>query len=123
MRKDWLTALVVLSNVLVATAGLLALELGARYQFAAWPFETPLQVPDYLSTRDAPLRWRFSSNNGRNSLGLRNRELEPKKPGTRRILFLGDSLIWSGETSSGELYTTVVERRLNSRPDSRNTSG
>jgi lysophospholipase L1-like esterase len=115
-----LTALVVLTNVLVATAGLLALELGARHHFAAWPFETPLQVPDYLSTRDAPLRWRFSSNNGLNRLGLRNRELKPKKPGTRRILFLGDSLIWSGETSSGELYTAVVERHLNSRPESRN---
>jgi lysophospholipase L1-like esterase len=29
-----------------------------------------------------------------------------------RILFIGDSLVWSGETSSGELYTKVLEQRL-----------
>ena len=39
----------------------------------------------------------------------------PKPPGTTRLLFLGDSLIWSGDTSSGELYTEVLERRLNAR--------
>ncbi len=45
MRNDWpvLSALVVLSTA----AGLLALELGVRHHFAAWPFETSLQVPDY----------------------------------------------------------------------------
>lgn len=94
---------------------LLACELLIRYPFKAWPFESVLHVPEYLTTRDTTLRWRFSPSNGRNSLGLRNRELGPKKTGTFRILFIGDSLIWSGETSSGELYTAVLERRLNSR--------
>src|SRR5262245_26742539 len=79
-------------------------ELLVRYMVPAWPFETALYMPDYLTTRDIPLRWRFSSSDGRNSLGLRNREVGPKKPGTSRILFIGDSLVWSGETSSGELY-------------------
>jgi lysophospholipase L1-like esterase len=121
MRKLSPVLIAVWFNILVAVVGFLVLELGMRYRFAAWPFQEALYRPDYLSPRDAPLRWRFSSNDGRNSLGLRNRELNPKKFGTRRILFLGDSLIWSGTTSSGELYTAVVEGRLNSHPGTRNT--
>jgi lysophospholipase L1-like esterase len=93
----------------------LSAELFIRYKIRDWPFETPLYFPDYLSARDAPLRWRFSPEGGRNSLGLRNREVSVKRPGTLRILFLGDSLIWSGETSSGDLYTEVLEQRLNAR--------
>jgi lysophospholipase L1-like esterase len=81
----------------------------------AWPFENTLYTPDYLSLRDAPLRWRFSPGGGRNSLGLRNRELAAKRPSTLRMLVIGDSLVWSGETSSGPLYTEVLEERLNTR--------
>ena len=98
---------------------LLSGELIIRYLIPAWPFEPSLYVPDYLTARDMPLRWRFSSSDGRNSLGLRNREIGPKKAGTSRVLFLGDSLIWSGETSSGKLYTEVLERRLNARSPNR----
>lgn len=94
---------------------LLPCELIIRYRRQAWPFESALYVPDHLTRSDTTLRWRFSPSDVRNSLGLRNRELGAKKTGTYRILFLGDSLIWSGETSSGELYTAVLERRLNSR--------
>ena len=94
---------------------LLSGELLVRYMVPAWPFETVLYTPDHLTTRDIPLRWRFSPSDGRNSLGLRNREVGPKKAGTLRILFIGDSLVWSGETSSGELYTKVLEQRLNGR--------
>src|SRR5262250_3032485 len=121
--------LIALSSGFAAATAFAALEMRERRRLEAWPFERPLYVPKYLSARDAPLRWRFSPGNflvddlnreGRNSLGLRNRELEPKKPGTRRILFLGDSLIFSGETSSGELYTAVLEHRLNSRSGGRN---
>lgn len=90
-------------------------ELGFRYRYRAWPFARALYIPEYLTASDATLRWRPSPTEGRNSLGLRNRELGPKKLGTKRILFLGDSLIWGGETSSGELYTEVLERRLNAR--------
>lgn len=39
---------------------LLAYELRIRYRFQAWPFESVLYVPDYLTTRDTTLRWRFS---------------------------------------------------------------
>jgi lysophospholipase L1-like esterase len=90
-------------------------ELVIRYLIPAWPFESALYVPDYLTARDLPLRWRFSPSGGRNALGLRNREVEPKKAGAFRILFLGDSLIWSSETTSGELYTEGLEKRLNAR--------
>ncbi len=79
-----------------------------------WPFKTALYLPNYLTARDQPLRWRFSPSDGRNSLGLRNREVNPKIDGIYRILFLGDSLIWSGETISGKLFTEVLEHRLNS---------
>lgn len=94
---------------------LLSGELLLRYLVPAWPFEPALYVPNYFTARDMPLRWRFSPSDGRNSLGLRNREVGSKKAGTSRVLFLGDSLIWSGETSSGELYTAVLEQRLNAR--------
>jgi len=93
-------------------------ELLIRYLIPAWPFDPALYVLGYLTARDIPLRWRFSPSDGRNSLGLRNREVLRKKAGVSRILFLGDSLIWSGETSSGELYTEVLEKRLNARSSS-----
>ncbi len=88
-------------------------ELAARFRLAAWPFEPePMELP-YLTEKDANLRWRFSSEEGRNSLGLRSREIEPKGADVLRILFLGDSLVWTGETSSGRLYTEVIEENLN----------
>lgn len=92
---------------------LLVAELVVRYQVDAWPFDTPIVFPPYLTRKDASLRWRFSPAEGRNSLGLVNREVGAKNCRDVRILFLGDSLIWSGETSSGKLYTEVVEDRLN----------
>jgi len=88
-------------------------ELVTRYLARAWPFESELYSLPYLTPRDATLRWRFPPSGDRNSLGLRNREIGPKEPGVHRILFLGDSLVWSGETSSGALFTDVLERRLN----------
>ena len=102
------------SILLMALSG----ELLIRYLIPAWPFESALYVPDHLTARDIQLRWRFSPSGGRNSLGLRNREVLPKRAGVSRVLFLGDSLTWSGETSSGELYTEVLEKRLNARSPS-----
>lgn len=90
-------------------------EVAIRYRVKAWPFKTALYTPDYLTERDKPLRWRFSPTDGRNSLGLRNREIGPKKRGVFRILFIGDSLIWSGETTSGKYFTEVLEDRLNAK--------
>lgn len=107
----------VLPNLALVLFGILLAfgfaELAARWYYKAPPFELPLREPDYLTPKDATLRWRFSAENGRNSLGLRNREILPKPAATTRILFLGDSLIWTGKTTSGDLYTQVLEERLN----------
>ena len=87
-------------------------EFMARYFHHAWPFDVEMVTYSHLTPKDAPLRWRFTPNEDRNSLGLRNREVFKKADGQYRILFLGDSLIWSGDTNSGDLYTQVIERNL-----------
>jgi lysophospholipase L1-like esterase len=94
---------------------LTTLELLTRFRVRAWPFDESLSLPEHLTSRDATLRWRFPPAPGRNALGLRNREVGPKPADCYRILVLGDSLVWSGETSSGPLYTEMIERRLNAR--------
>lgn len=86
-------------------------EFTLRFIFKAWPFEENIKPP-YLTSRDEVLRWRSSPRKGSNSLGLRNREITVKKD-QFRVLFLGDSLLWNGVTSSGELYTQVIEKNLN----------
>ncbi len=102
----------ILSLLLVTIiCSLLLAELPLRFVFKAWPFEGNIELAN-LTSRDAVLRYRFSPGNGRNSLGLRNKEVTEKK-NQFRVLFLGDSLVWSGGTSSGELYTQVIEKNLN----------
>ncbi len=97
-------------------------EVVIRFMVKDWPFKTALYLSTHLTARDQPLRWRFSSSDGRNSLGLRNREVNQKRDGVYRILFIGDSLIWSGETTSGKLYSAVLEHRLNSNYSNNTTS-
>ncbi len=89
-----------------------ALELGLRLALQAWPFAPEPYRQDHLSPSEGPLRWRYTAQDGRNRLGLRNREVGPKPVGTLRVLFLGDSLIYSGETTAGPLYTEVLEEQL-----------
>jgi len=88
-------------------------EFAFRWKVSAWPFEKPDVDLPWMTEKDKPLRWRFSATDGRNSLGLRNKEITPKEPNARRILFLGDSLVWMGETTAGPLYTEIIEGRLN----------
>jgi lysophospholipase L1-like esterase len=113
LRAGWPLKLAVAvgSALLILVVG----ELCARFFARAWPFEETMVLPSHMTERDASLRWRFSATDGRNSLGLKNREIAPKATGTTRVLFLGDSLVWSGETSSGRLYTEVIEANLNER--------
>lgn len=96
------------------SCALLAGEAFVRHGAKAWPFEQDLKHFPYLTEKDRNLRWRFSPEEGRNSLGLRNAEVKAKQGNQKRILFLGDSLVWSGHTSlGGMLYTRVVEKNLN----------
>lgn len=102
-------ALLLVSITLTVLVG----EAVLRYVFKAWPFEPKLKAFPYLTSKDENLVWRFPAADGRNSLGLRNREVGEKGEGTIRILFLGDSVLWSSETSAGPLFTEVVENNLN----------
>ena len=107
-------AIVNMSLLLAALVSIfLASELLLRWYISAWPFEKPLRKFTHLSEKDRPLRWRFSNTEGRNQLGLRNDDILPKQDDGYRILYLGDSMVWTGETSSGELYTEVIESVLN----------
>lgn len=93
--------------------GLLGGEVYYRLRFAAWPFDPERTQLPHLTEKDVNLRWRYSSDDGRNSLGMRNREIAGKGSDVFRIMLLGDSLIWTGETSSKKLFSQVVEENLN----------
>ena len=95
-------------------------ELLARFRIKAWPFESEAVILPHLTTKDKNLRWRFSSSKGLNSLGLRNAEIDKKEDHQFRILYLGDSMVWTGETSSKKLYTEVIENNLNKKMKSVN---
>src|SRR4030095_16032089 len=90
-------------------------EVIARYRVHAWPFQRERATFSHMTAKETSLRWRFSPSQGRNSLGLSNREIGQKSLLGLRLLFLGDSLVWTGDTSSGELYTEVVERNVNAQ--------
>ena len=98
---------------------LLFCEVTIRFIIKDWPFKTTYYLPTNLNEYDQSLRWRFTSKV--NSLGLRNREVGPKKEATFRILFLGDSLM-GGNTSSGKTFTEVLEHRLNVHSSNRSIS-
>ena len=53
-------------------------EVLVRYRVLAWPFESSSRGMAYLTKKDINLRWRYSNNEGRNSLGLRNKGVMPK---------------------------------------------
>lgn len=112
----WHVRTLAVNAALIVSALLLTfvlVEIFARFIIKAWPFENPAILQPHLTERDRTLRWRFTPENGRNRLGLRNREISTKASNTYRILYLGDSLVWSSETSNGELYTKVMETNLN----------
>ena len=110
------TALKIFLLLTSLTCSFVLCESVFRYKIKAYPFEQKIKTFPHLSSKDDNLRWRYPPGERTNSLGLRNREITKKEAHHSRILFLGDSLIWSGETSSGELYTQVVERNLNDEP-------
>ncbi|MFO7693545.1 MAG: hypothetical protein R6V57_10715 [Vicinamibacterales bacterium] len=48
-----------------------------------------------------------------NQAGVRDREIEPKAPGERRLVVLGDSLVMSVQVPVEETFVARLERRLN----------
>jgi hypothetical protein len=74
-----------ITSTLVA---LMASEVAIRFMIDAWPFEYDIYRPEDLSDRDQTLLWRFSPTQGRNRLGLRNREeVDANKEGRFRNPF------------------------------------
>lgn len=62
-------------------------------------------------------RWKSQHPPDLNSLGFREREIQPKKPGTYRIIVLGDSFTYGQGLLREDRLTEMLERRLNaSRP-------
>lgn len=93
-------------------------ELLFRFRVAATPFRLrhgEEKLPSHLTEKDRTLRWRPTPGNRSNSLGLKHGEIGEKEETTFRVLFLGDSLVNWGKTSSGELYTQSIENGLNRR--------
>jgi lysophospholipase L1-like esterase len=101
--------LIVLASAVALGAG----ELVARMVAGAAPFDEEMVRLPHLTERDRELRWRYPPAEGRNSLGLRDGDIGDKAPDATRVLFLGDSLVWSSETGSGLLATEVLEANLN----------
>jgi len=54
-----------------------------------------------------------------NALGLRGPELEPKQPGERRVLFLGDSLTYGQGVAEEDTVPSALERELAARTGAR----
>jgi len=50
-----------------------------------------------------------------NAHGLRDRDRSAKRPGTKRVLVLGDSYTWGYAVAEEEAYPQVAERRLGER--------
>ena len=52
-----------------------------------------------------------------NAIGVRDREVGPKRPGERRIVVLGDSLVMAVQVPLGDTFPAQLERRLNRRAE------
>lgn len=94
------------------TAALVILESALRYYLKAAPFEPKTISVPMITSHNENLRWLMSATKSRDNLDLLSRVFADKKPNEYRILFIGDSLVFRGDTSSGELYTQVIEKEL-----------
>ncbi|GAB4325314.1 MAG: hypothetical protein Kow0059_21320 [Candidatus Sumerlaeia bacterium] len=108
----------------VLLAVLVFVELGARWGLGARPLEaiagnpysaTPLEMewvlkPDFEGPW--PLDPALSVTIRTNSLGLRDDPIPPKPSGERRILFLGDSVVFGTRLAQHDTLPEQLERRL-----------
>ncbi len=100
--------------------GLVLLELLARLYL---PAPVPERLPLCKVQADSLLGWKMVANHFHytyshpvqiNSLGLRDREVGPKKDNEYRILVLGDSHVYGQGVSNEQTFTNRLEQRLNS---------
>ena len=114
---------IVLRLLLGSLAGLLLAEAGTRL-YLTW---APGVDGDYLSDRDTDYRLRHGAESDTvgfgyvNRLGFRDREpTEPKPPGVRRVIGIGDSFVL-GEVAPSDNFLRVAERELAAVADSPRT--
>lgn len=116
--KAWVgnVILLVVSSV-IAIAGIEAglriwgpdvLALGNQYVF--YKFDPVLGWVNLPDTEGQFSRLEFSYPVEVNSLGLRDRPVGPKLPGTIRVAMLGDSFVWGVGVAYGERFTEVIEK-------------
>ena len=77
---------------------------------------TPDPVLGYRLKPGATARFttaEFDSRITINQAGVRDREIEPKAPGERRLVVLGDSLVMAVQVPLEDTFVARLERRLN----------
>jgi hypothetical protein len=111
---------VLLCAVVIAQFGLIEAGFRLRGGSEAAPEFQRLFTPDpvlgYRLKPGATARFttaEFDSRITINQAGVRDREIEPKAPGERRLVVLGDSLVMSVQVPLEETFVARLEQRLN----------
>jgi hypothetical protein len=121
--------LLALASLLALGAGELFIRLLAPQELAVDPRRTHPRFfysahPRIGFTMNPAFRGRFRQREfdtavAIDSLGIRDREYGPSRPGTRRIVVLGDSYTFGWGVEAGERYVDRLETLLNGRGSSR----
>jgi len=111
---------VLLCGVVLVQFGLIEAGFRLRGGSEAAPEFQRLFTPDpvlgYRLKPGATARFttaEFDSRITINQAGVRDREIEPKAPGERRLVVLGDSLVMSVQVPLEETFVARLEQRLN----------
>lgn len=109
-------AAVLLVSIAISALGI---ELGVRYlgpdvltfgnHYAFYQFDGVLGWANTPNARGTYSHSEFSYPIVNNSLGMRDGEVGPKRPGVRRVAVLGDSYTWGVGAADGERFTEVME--------------
>ena len=115
--KDWIkNAMLFGASSLIALGGI---EIGLRTigddlamgnQYAFFRFDPKLGWGNTPGETGNYIRSEFSYPVSNNALGMRDDEIEAKKPGEKRVAVLGDSFTWGVGTATGERFTEVIEK-------------
>ncbi|RPJ33324.1 MAG: SGNH/GDSL hydrolase family protein, partial [Planctomycetaceae bacterium] len=99
-----------LLSALLVTAMLAAVLYIAEFCF--WLADPQRRLPPSNQHIDK-VRYSWGQPIHLNRFGFRSRELQPKPPGTFRIMVLGDSMTWGAGIAVEQRYTDILERLLN----------